>query len=198
MLSSVTSSPSSSLFWLLKLSTTTAIKRLSVTKVPSTTNAMKYAGAPWLPQHSPMAQSLESSQPLVAGVIMQSYMTEFHASPVTIRSSKSNDWPKFLKFACSFRFSPNFTLPNRFIPRMAKTKHNRNRSEPMLIRPGTEINNVLKSIRKPLSLRMSLKILARRSTRNTEAEPLPPKPQPRTVMKTQKKSKQFHLSAKYT
>ena len=68
----------------------------------------------------------------------------------------------------------------------------------MLIRPGTEISSVLNSIRKPLSFRMSLKILARRSTRNTEAAPPPPKAQPRTVMKTQKKSKQFHWSEKYT
>ena len=147
-----------------------------------------------MPQHSPLAQSAALSQSVS---IMQSYITEFQASPVTMRNSKRRELPKFVKLASWFRFSPNLTLPKRFIPRMAYTKQSRNISAPMFSKPGREMIRVLNSMRKPVSFFTTLKILARRRMRKTEAAPPPPAMKPIRVMATQKKSKQFHRLEKY-
>ena len=128
---------------------------------------------------------------------MQSYMMAFHASPVTMRSKIRIEFPKLVKLASSFRFSPNLTLPNRFMPSTAYTKHNRNSNAPMLIKPGNDTMSVLKSISSPLSLRTSRKTRARRSTRSTDAPPPVPAMYPMSVVATQKKSKQFQRSEKY-
>ena len=165
-----------------------------MTKVPRMTKVTKYAGAPGTPQHSPMAQSIESSQ---SSSTMASYMMAFHASPVTMRSKMSIELPKLRKFACSFKFSPNFTLPKSCIPSTAYTKQSKNRSDPMLTKPGREMTRVLKSMRRPLSLRTSLKIRARRKMRRTLAPPPAFAANPMIEVATQKKSNRFHRFLKY-
>jgi hypothetical protein len=88
-------------------------------------------------------------------------------------------------------------LPNRFMPSTAYTKHNKKSNAPMLIKPGSEMISVLKSIRSPFSLRTRRKTRAKRSTRSTDAPPPVPAMYPMSVVATQKKSKQFQRSEKY-
>ena len=70
---------------------------------------------------------------------MQSCMMPFQASPVAMRNNVSIEYPNVSKLAYLLRKLPvTRTLPNRFMPRTAKMKKNRNKTLPTLARAGSE------------------------------------------------------------
>ncbi len=72
-----------------------------------------------------------------------SSIISFHPSPVLILTSVSNEMNMFWKLAWKFRFSYNFTVANRWTPKMAYKNKNNNSTAPTLKSSGKALKKVI-------------------------------------------------------